>query len=140
MAKKAKIELDILNPEKFKTLQEIRDFVTGDGASALHYAIYKALSPGGFLSEVDEFEVKLKDELKDARGAAMCVNNDLEALAKAAVESDGDPEVVGDRDFIKGKERLALMFIALKDGDADHSTQFGIIKYLGGSDTVNAHA
>ncbi len=34
-----KIELEILNPEKFQTLQKIRDFVTGDGAKALRYAL-----------------------------------------------------------------------------------------------------
>ena len=35
----AEIELDILNPEQFETLQKIQDFVTGEGVEVLHYAI-----------------------------------------------------------------------------------------------------
>ena len=38
----AKIELHILNPEQFDTLQKIRDFVTGRGAEVLHHAIGEA--------------------------------------------------------------------------------------------------
>ena len=76
------IELEILNPEKFQTLQEIRDFVTGDGASALHFAIAATLSPG--VNPIGNGEREYK--LETAREGAFSLNRDLAALAKAAVE------------------------------------------------------
>ena len=134
MAKKAngktKIELEILNPEKFQTLQQIRDFITGDGAKALHYAIYRALSPAINISEQDELEVKLKDELKAARLAALFVNEDLGALARGAIESTGDPEVFNNQGQVLNEERRELVFIALRDGDAVDETRRGIIEHL----------
>jgi len=129
-----KIELEILNSEKFQTLQKIRDFVTGDGAKALHYAIGEALSPAGHESEVDELEAELKDKLQDARQGAFFVNSDLEALAKVAIESEGDPPVSNNGGLILDKERRALLFIALRNGDAVDPIQLGVIEYLGGSD------
>jgi len=126
----AKIELDILNPEKFKTLEEIRDFVTGEGAVALHYAIGEALSPTLLSSAADELQVELKGELRDAREAAAFVSRDLRALAKGAIESEGDLEAFNSGSFLLGKERRALLFIALRNGDASYPIQRGIIKYL----------
>ena len=135
---KTKIELGILNPKQFQTLQEIRDFVTGDGAKALHFAIYKALSPAIMVDEADEVEAELKDELKDARTAALVVNNDLEALARGAIESEGDPRVFREEDLVFAKERRALMLIALKDDDANESDRWGIIEYLSGGNKMSA--
>lgn len=128
-----KFELEILNPEKFQTLQKIRDFVTGDGARALHFAVYKALSPADHTSEVDGIEAELKDELTAARQGAYFVNKDLRTLAKGAIESEGDPKVFSNGGCFPDETRRALLFIALKDGDASYPIQKGVIEYLGGA-------
>ena len=137
MAKKAngraKIELEILNPAQFKTLQEIRDFVTGDGASVLRFAIGGALIPGEVTGQTSEIEDILKDQMKDARQAALYVNQDLGTLAKAAVELERDPHVAASVDFNLDKEKRALRFIALMDGDACPWVKQGISEQLGGA-------
>ena len=128
-----KIELNILNPEQFDTLQKIRDFVTGSGAAALHYAIEIALQPWGHRGEDSEPESRLQGELKDARYAAVLVSQDLGALARGAIESESDPEVFNDEGFFPiDMERRALLFIALRDDNAIEGIQLGIIEYLGG--------
>ena len=145
MAKKtngeAEIELQILKPEKFQTLQEIRDFVTGDGARALHFAIRKALAPETMLCDADEFEVKLRDELKDAREAAIFVCYDLGALAKGVIESEGDPEVVRDEHLgCIDKERRALLLIALQDGDTASGVRWELFEHLSSAHASTANA
>ena len=129
----AKIELHILNPEQFDTLQKVRDFVTGRGAEALHYAIEIALQPWGHTGEDSEVENRLQGELKDARAAAVLVSHDLGALARGAIESESDPEVFNDDGFFRlDMERRALLFIAMRDDNAIEGIQLGIIEYLGG--------
>ncbi len=136
MNDETEIELRILNPAKFQTLQAIRDFVTGDGARALRYAIDRALCPAVNVSEVAETEVKFQEELESARDAAYLVNKDIAALAKGAIESESDPEVVNNEGCIHDKQKFALLFIAFRDECAADEIQKGIIEYLGGWDTV----
>ncbi len=128
---KTTIHLGILNPEKFQTLQEIRDFVTSDGASALRFAIDGALIPGAVTDQTSEIEDFLKDQVTDARRGAISASDDLGTLAKAAVESEGDPHVSASDDPALHKEKRALRFIALMDGDVGPWVQQGIIEQLG---------
>ena len=138
---KAEIELQILNPEKFQTLQAIRDFLTGDGARALRFAIYKALTPETMLEDVDEFAVKLRGELKDAREAAVFICHDLGALTKVAIESEGDPEVVRDEHLgCIEKEMRALLLIALQDGDVISGTRWELFEQLSSANAPAADA
>jgi len=126
-----RIELDILNPEKFQTLQEIRDFITGDGSKARRFAIGGALAPGAITGLTSEIEVLLRDQMEDARQAAFFVSNDLGVLATAAVELERDPHVFASEVFNLDKERRTLSFIARMDGGACGWVQQGIIEYLG---------
>jgi len=130
----AKIELSILNPEQFQTLQKMRDFFTGNGAVAMYYAISEALAPATDTREIDRVEGELKAELADARQAAIFLVEDLVALAKCAIESEGDPEVSINTAVILDKERRALLLISLWSGDVVAYLKREIIGYLGGGD------
>ena len=136
---KTEIELETLNPEKFQTLQEIRDFVTGEGASALRFAIGAVLNPE--LSPLDMSY--LGNALKEARDGAYSVNNDLEILARVAVkwEADAQPTFYRFAGCDKDRQdRRSLAFIVLRHDDVADWLEREIIDHLGCADMATAHA
>ena len=136
---KTKIELEILDPEKFQTLQEVRDFVTGEGARALHSAIDVALRP-----QLDPLDmIYLGDALTEARDGAYLLNQDLETLARVAVEweADAQPTFYRFDGSDEGKrDRRSLMFITLRDEDWVDWLKREIINHLGAANEDFAHA
>ena len=128
---KTKIELAILNPEKFQTFQEIRDFVTGEGAKALHFVIGQALK-----SPSDPLNMRyLGDAMEEARDGALSLNNDLEFLARIAVElkAGAIPAFYRFGGSDKDSQRRSLLLISLKDSDAADWVKRKIIEHLGDS-------
>ena len=132
------LTLEILNPEHFQTIQEIRDFVTGEGARALSYAIGQTLdlTPclDGYLNTPSpEDPPPPRDAMDRARIAASWVNCDLLTLAKAAVELEVDPTV---KAFDSGfDDRLsALLFVTMWEGSQFEWLKLQLYKHLGAAD------
>lgn len=136
---KMEIELQTLNPAKFQTLQEVRDFVTGEGARALRSAIEVALRP-----QLDTLDmIYLGDALREARDGAYSLNHDLETLARVAVEWEGDtqptfyrpPDCDGDK-----RDRRSLLYVTLRDENWVDWLKRELTDHLGAADAVAADA
>ncbi len=60
------------------------------------------------------------------------MSKDLGTLATAAIELERDPHVFASEEFNLDKERRALRFIVLMEGDACGWVRQGIFEQLGG--------
>lgn len=131
---KARIPLEVLNPERFQSLAEIRAFVSGDEHGALHYAISNALDP-----PIDDADSRyMQGIIDDARKAAWALNHDLETLARAAVsggkETRAAPVEPSSFDPAQSQRyRRALLFVALGPTDVYPVERIrqGILAHLG---------
>ena len=114
--REAMLTLELLDPLKFQTLEDVRRFVEGDAFPMMAYAIGRVACPS-----VELADGQLGELGNQARLAAYYVARDLAAIAKAASRGKPVRGVVEDCGAFdaegREKHRRALLFVALSSGD-----------------------